>query len=231
MPRLAGRYRIRVKGYTIWVSGGGVDHWNYDGFWRPKGPLSLYRPPTTGPTATKSGPGRRNEPIGIYAQSSGQSRPLGAFDFTPEPSVGRGRSHARPNEAIQTDAMRFFRTRVNGSEEEYVNPLARARRHARRCLPVVRSRRPARRSGSRRWLPADVRRPAPAPSRPGGRAASPCNLPPPPLARLAVVAAAAVRACRMSPSRSGVIIPMRMLTVCSVRSWPKPTVAPFRKRT
>ena len=28
------------------------------------------------------------------------------------------------NEVIQTDAMRLFRTRVNGSEEEYVNPLA-----------------------------------------------------------------------------------------------------------
>src|SRR6185312_7094817 len=29
-----------------------------------------------------------------------------------------------PSESLQTDAMRFFRTRVNGSEEEYVNPLA-----------------------------------------------------------------------------------------------------------
>ena len=29
-----------------------------------------------------------------------------------------------PNEVIQTDPMRLFRTRVNGSEEAYVNPLA-----------------------------------------------------------------------------------------------------------
>ena len=27
-------------------------------------------------------------------------------------------------ESLLTDAMRLFRTRVNGSEEEYVNPLA-----------------------------------------------------------------------------------------------------------
>src|SRR5204863_6578044 len=27
-------------------------------------------------------------------------------------------------EAIQTDSMRLFRTRVNGTEEQYVNPLA-----------------------------------------------------------------------------------------------------------
>jgi hypothetical protein len=34
-----GRYRIRVKGYTIWVSGGGVDHWNYIGFGAEKRPI------------------------------------------------------------------------------------------------------------------------------------------------------------------------------------------------
>jgi hypothetical protein len=28
------------------------------------------------------------------------------------------------NEAIQTDSMRFFRTRVNGTEESFINPLA-----------------------------------------------------------------------------------------------------------
>ena len=69
-------------------------------------------------------PGRRNEPIGVYAQSAGQSRPLAAFDFTPEPSMKEVEVLLGANEVIQTDCMRLFRTRVNGSELEYVNPLA-----------------------------------------------------------------------------------------------------------
>jgi hypothetical protein len=118
-----GRYRIRVKGYTIWVSGGGVDHWNYIGFGPEK---TAYLNPGTyhRPNSDEVWRGRRNEPIGVYAQSSGQSRPLAAFDFTPEASVQEVEALLTPNEVIQTDPMRLFRTRVNGSEEEYVNPLA-----------------------------------------------------------------------------------------------------------
>ena len=119
----AGRYRIRVKGYSIWVSGGGVDHWNFTGF-GPEKVSYLYQPTYHRPNPDEVWPGRRNEPIGVYAQSSGQSRPLGAFDFTPESSVHAVEVLLSANEAIQTDAMRLFRTRVNGSEEEYVNPLA-----------------------------------------------------------------------------------------------------------
>ncbi len=119
----AGRYRVRVKGYTIWVSGGGVDHWNFTGF-GPEKVAYLYEPTYHRPNPDEVWPGRRNEPIGVYAQSSGQSRPVAAFDFTPEPSVHEVEVLLTPNEAIQTDAMRLFRTRVNGSEEEYVNPLA-----------------------------------------------------------------------------------------------------------
>ena len=118
-----GRYRIRVKGYTIWVSGGGVDHWNFTGF-GPEKVAYLYQPTYHRPDPDEVWPGRRNEPIGIYAQSSGQSRPLAAFDFTPEPSVNEVEVLLSPAEAIQTDAMRLFRTRVSGTEEEYVNPLA-----------------------------------------------------------------------------------------------------------
>ncbi|HXB74260.1 MAG TPA: DUF1592 domain-containing protein [Candidatus Acidoferrales bacterium] len=119
----AARYRVRVKGYTIWVSGGGVDHWNYFGF-GPEKVAYLYPPTYHRPDPDEVWPGRRNEPIGVYAQSSGQSRPLAAFDFTPEPSVQEVEVLLTPNEAIQTDSMRLFRTRVNGTEEQYVNPLA-----------------------------------------------------------------------------------------------------------
>lgn len=119
----AGRYKVRVKGYTIWVSGGGVDHWNFTGFGEQK-TAYLYTPSYHRPNPDEVWPGRRNEPIGIYAQSSGQSRPIGAFDFTPQPSVQEVEVLLAPNEVIQTDGMRLFRTRVNGTEEEYVNPLA-----------------------------------------------------------------------------------------------------------
>lgn len=84
----------------------------------------LYQPTYHRPNPDEVWPGRRNEPIGVYAQSSRQSRPLAAFDFTPEPSVNELEVLLSANEALQTDAMRLFRTRVNGSEEEYVNPLA-----------------------------------------------------------------------------------------------------------
>jgi len=119
----AGRYRIRVKGYSIWVSGGGVDHWNFTGFGAEK-TAYLYQPSYHRPNPDEVWPGRRSEPIGVYAQSSGQSRPIATFDFTPEPAVREVEVFLHPSETIQTDAMRLFRTRVNGSEEEYVNPLA-----------------------------------------------------------------------------------------------------------
>jgi hypothetical protein len=119
----AGRYKIRVKGYSIWVSGGGVDHWNFTGFGQQK-TAYLYTPSFHRPNTDEVWPGRRPEPIGVYAQSAGQSRPLGEFDFTPAPSVQEVEVLLAPNEVIQTDAMRLFRTRVNGAEEEYVNPLA-----------------------------------------------------------------------------------------------------------
>jgi hypothetical protein len=119
----AGRYRIRVKGYSIQVSGGGIDHWNYTGFGAEK-TAYLYQPTWHRPNPDEVWPGRRNEPIGVYAQSSGQSRPLAEFDFTPEPGIHEVEVLLGAGEAIQTDGMRLFRTRVSGTEEEYVNPLA-----------------------------------------------------------------------------------------------------------
>jgi hypothetical protein len=120
---VAGRYRIKVKGYSIWVSGGGIDHWNFTGF-GPQKTAYLYTPRVERPNPDEVWPGLRNEPIAVYAQSSGQSRPLGQFDFTPEPSVHEVEVYLAANEVIQTDSMRLFRTRVNGSELEYINPLA-----------------------------------------------------------------------------------------------------------
>jgi mono/diheme cytochrome c family protein len=118
-----GRYRLRLKGYTIWVSGGGLSHWNYEGFGAEKAPY-FYPPCWFCPNIDEVWPGRRNEPIGVYAQSAGQSRPLAEFDFTTEPTVNQVEVLLAPNEVLQTDSMRLFRTRVNGTEESYINPLA-----------------------------------------------------------------------------------------------------------
>jgi hypothetical protein len=62
--------------------------------------------------------------MGIYAQSPGVTRPVGVMDFTPRPSVGEIEVQLAGGESIRTDGMRLFRTRVNGTDEQYVNPLA-----------------------------------------------------------------------------------------------------------
>jgi hypothetical protein len=120
---VAGRYRLRFKGYTIWVSGGGISRWFFEGFGDEKAPL-YYLPLWHRPNLDEVWPGRRDEPIGIYASSSGQNRPIGEFDFKPEPTVHDIEVLLAAGEGIRTDGMRLFRTRVNGSDEQYVNPLA-----------------------------------------------------------------------------------------------------------
>jgi len=120
---VAGRYRLRLKGYSVWVSGGGIGRWFYEGQGAEKAPV-YWLPVWHRPNADEIWRGRNNEPIGIYAQSSGQTRPVGVMDFTPRPSVGEIEVQLAGGEGIRTDAMRLFRTRVNGSDEQYVNPLA-----------------------------------------------------------------------------------------------------------
>ena len=62
-PLNIGRYKIRVKGYSIWVAGGGVDHWNFTGF-GPEKTAYLYQPSYHRPNPDEVFPGRRAEPIG-----------------------------------------------------------------------------------------------------------------------------------------------------------------------
>ncbi|HEX7860094.1 MAG TPA: DUF1592 domain-containing protein [Verrucomicrobiae bacterium] len=120
---VAGRYRLRFSGYTIWVSGGGIGRWFYEGQGAEKAPV-YHLPLWHRPNVDEVWPGKRDEPIGVYAQSSGQSRPLGEFDFKPEPSIHEIEAILNGGEVIQTDGMRLFRTRVNGTDEQYINPLA-----------------------------------------------------------------------------------------------------------
>lgn len=120
---IAGKYHVRVAGYSIWVGGGGIGRWFYDGQGNAKAP-TYYLPLWHRPNLDEVYAGRNNEPIGIYAQSSGQDRQVGSIDFTPQPTVSDADVELMAGEVIQTDAMRFFRTRVNGTDEQYVNPLA-----------------------------------------------------------------------------------------------------------
>ena len=119
----SGQYKLRFKGYSIWVSGGGIGRWFYEGFGAEKAPV-YHLPIWHRPNADEVWPGRRSEPIGVYAQSSGKSRPLGEFDFGIEPTECELDAVLMANEVIQTDGLRLFRTRVNGTDEQYVNPLA-----------------------------------------------------------------------------------------------------------
>jgi len=120
---VAGKYRLRFKGYTIWVSGGGISRWFYEGFGNQKAPY-YYLPLWHRPNLDEVWPGRTNEPIGVYASSAGQNRALGAFDFEPQPTIHEIEVLLAPGEGIRTDGMNLFRTRVNGSDEQYINPRA-----------------------------------------------------------------------------------------------------------
>jgi hypothetical protein len=120
---VAARYKLRIAGYTIWVGGGGVARWFFEGQGAAKAPvyhtLLWHRP-----NLDEVYPGRRNEPIAVYAQGGGQTRPIGSVDFTPQPAVREIEVFLTANEVVRTDGARLFRTRVNGSDEQYVNPLA-----------------------------------------------------------------------------------------------------------
>ena len=120
---VTGRYKLRIAGYTVWVAGGGVARWFFEGQGAEKAPvyhtLLWHRP-----NLDEVYPGRRNEPIAVYAQGDGQTRPVGAVDFTPQPTVSDIEVFLLANEILRTDGSRLFRARVNGTDEQYVNPLA-----------------------------------------------------------------------------------------------------------
>ena len=120
---VAGKYRLRFRGYTIWVSGGGISRWYFEGFGDEKAPV-YYLPLWHRPNTDEVWAGRNSEPMSVFAQSSGQNRMIGEFDFHPEPSECEITVTLRAGEVVRTDGSRLFRTRVNGTGEQYVNPLA-----------------------------------------------------------------------------------------------------------
>jgi Protein of unknown function (DUF1592)/Protein of unknown function (DUF1588)/Protein of unknown function (DUF1585)/Protein of unknown function (DUF1587)/Protein of unknown function (DUF1595) len=98
---VAGRYRVRFSGYTLWVD-----------------PL---------PDAKKHladwehiSKGRRDESINVYTRNGVLNRHVGSFDITPEPAAhDMGEVWLLAGETLVPDASRFFRSRPNN----YRNPL------------------------------------------------------------------------------------------------------------
>ena len=101
---VAGRYRVRFSGYSIWVA-----------------PLEGDRKHL--PDFEKVTTGRRDEPVTVYTRNGVMNRRVGEFDLTPEPQVHEvGEVWLLGGETLVPDASRLFRSRPNN----FRNPLMQA---------------------------------------------------------------------------------------------------------
>jgi hypothetical protein len=98
---VAGRYRIRFKGYTLWVA------------------------PQQGKNAHLAdwehiSRGHRDEAINVYTRNGVMNRHVGSFDLTPDPAVHDiGEVWLVAGETLVPDASRLYRSRPNN----FRNPL------------------------------------------------------------------------------------------------------------
>jgi len=115
---VAGKYRVRWCGYTIWTGPHGVSAADLGKAGEEgRKPIGRWNSPD-GDTISR---GRRNEPITVYAQGPIDVRRVGQFDLTPEPEVyDLGVITLIQNESLVTDAARFFRDRPGSAG----NPIA-----------------------------------------------------------------------------------------------------------
>jgi hypothetical protein len=109
---VAGKYRVRFSGYTLWVAPGGRN-WNRAS--------ATYRPPNNFlPKFDEVSAGRTEEPITVYTRNGVMNRRVGEFDLTPEPAVyDIGEVWLLANETLVPDASRFYRSRPDDAR----NPL------------------------------------------------------------------------------------------------------------
>ncbi|MFO1451026.1 MAG: DUF1592 domain-containing protein [Opitutaceae bacterium] len=114
---VAGRYRIRFSGYTLWAAPGGVTR----SFSHGEDKVGTLRPPNPAtPDYDQISPGRTQEPITVYTRNGLLNRRVGSFDLTPEPAVhDLGEVWLLANETLVPDASRFYRSRP----EKFRNPL------------------------------------------------------------------------------------------------------------
>jgi hypothetical protein len=114
---VAGRYRIRFSGYTMWAAPGGVTK----SFANGSDKVGELRPPNPNtPDYDKLSPGRTEEPITVYTRNGVLNRRVGEFDLTPEPAVHDiGEVWLLANETLVPDASRLYRSRP----DKFRNPL------------------------------------------------------------------------------------------------------------
>jgi hypothetical protein len=114
---VAGRYRIRFSGYTLWVPPGGIQM----SFKGENDKVGKPRPPNKNlGDYDRPQPGRTDEPITVYTRNGAMNRRVGEFDLTPKPAVHDiGDVWLLGNETLVPDASRFYRSRPNN----FRNPL------------------------------------------------------------------------------------------------------------
>lgn len=117
---VAGRYRIRFSGYTVWVPPGGIQM-RFAGENDKKG---TPRPPNLNVgDYDRIAPGRRDESITVYTRNGVMNRRVGEFDLTPEPAVHDvGEVWLLANETLVPDASRFYRSRPNNFRNPLMTP-------------------------------------------------------------------------------------------------------------
>jgi mono/diheme cytochrome c family protein len=117
---VAGRYRIRFNGYTLWAAPGGVQM----RFAGEKDTKGTPRPPNPNvPDYDRISAGRRDEPITVYTRNGVMNRRVGSFDLTPEPAVHDvGEVWLLANETLVPDASRFYRSRPNNFRNPLMTP-------------------------------------------------------------------------------------------------------------
>ena len=117
---IAGRYRVRFSGHTLWCGPGGIGM----RFANEKDKTGTPRPPNPKlPDYDQLSAGRRDEPVTVYTRNGLTNRRVGSFDLTPEPAVhDLGEIWLLANETLVPDASRFYRSRPN----DFVNPLMTA---------------------------------------------------------------------------------------------------------
>jgi hypothetical protein len=101
---VAGRYKLRFHGHTVWVGPGPTNKWFI-------------------PNLDDISKGRRSEPVTVYSETPPRLlRRLGEFDLTPEPAVNELDVWLLAGETIRPDAARLFRSRPGAAR--WQNPLA-----------------------------------------------------------------------------------------------------------
>ena len=117
---VAGRYRIRFCGHTLWCGPGGFLT-RFENEKDKKGtPL---KPDATLPDFDKLSAGRRDEPIAVYTRNGVMNRRAGAFDLTPEPAIHDiGEVWLLASETLVPDASRLYRSRPPNFKNPLVEP-------------------------------------------------------------------------------------------------------------